>query len=84
MQHRFQRVGGKRAPEGMSKTLGVGAEFNKSPAIKDGDLLLYESEAIIQYLCDKHAPGRFLPTTSDLAERATVLQCACGGRHALS
>ena len=32
----------------MSKTIGVGAEFNKAPVLKDGDLILYESEAIIQ------------------------------------
>ena len=71
-------MGGKRAPEGMSKTLGLGAEFNKAPVLKDGDLVLYESEAILQHLAETRAPGRFLPSTSDAAARATVLQCASG------
>ncbi|GAB5468100.1 MAG: glutathione S-transferase [Rhodospirillales bacterium] len=40
------------------------------PAMKDGDLVLWESNAILQYLADKHAKPDAYPT--DLAVRADV------------
>ena len=41
------------------------------PTLKDGDLVIWESRAILQYLCNKHAPSStFYPT--DPAARAKV------------
>ncbi|MEM7020097.1 MAG: glutathione S-transferase family protein [Pseudomonadota bacterium] len=40
------------------------------PALVDGDLMLWESNAILQYAADKHGKTAFYPT--DLATRADV------------
>ena len=40
------------------------------PALKDGDLVLWESNAILQYAADKHHKTEFYP--ADLAKRADV------------
>ena len=34
------------------------------PTIRDGDLVLWESNVIVRYLCAKHASGRLWPETS--------------------
>ncbi|MCF6219880.1 MAG: glutathione S-transferase family protein [Robiginitomaculum sp.] len=48
-----------------------GAEYtkihplNKIPAIKDGDMVMFESVAIMQYIMDKYAPGKLRPALDD-------------------
>jgi glutathione S-transferase len=37
------------------------------PVLEDGDLVLWESNVIVRYVCAKHAPGTLYPTA--LAER---------------
>ena len=48
--------------------------LGKSPVIQDGDLVLAESGAIIEYLLERHGSGRLVPT------RARTSMCAiCTG-----
>jgi len=39
--------------------------LNKVPAIKDGDMVMFESVAIMQYIMDKYAPGKLAPAVDD-------------------
>ena len=38
--------------------------LNKVPAIKDGDMVMYESVAIMQYIMDKYAPNQLRPSVN--------------------
>lgn len=42
------------------------------PVIRDGDFVLWESHAIVRYLCSKYAPGTLYP--NDLYQRALADQ----------
>ncbi len=44
---------------------------SKVPAIRDGDVLVFDSNAILLYLADKH--GRFVPTDLNSAARGQML-----------
>ena len=35
--------------------------LGKSPVLRDGELVLAESGAILEYLCERHGDGRFVP-----------------------
>lgn len=39
--------------------------LNKVPAFKDGEMVMFESVAIMQYITDKYAPERLNPLCSD-------------------
>ncbi len=39
--------------------------LNKVPAIKDGDMVMFESIAIMQYVLDKYADGKLSPSIED-------------------
>ena len=56
------------APEALSKIHPIG----KSPVIRDGDVVLAESGAIVEYLSDKYASGRLAPK-ADAPERPSYL-----------
>lgn len=44
--------------------------LGKSPVITDGDVVVAESGAIMEYLADTYGEGRLLPPPGDLARRA--------------
>ncbi|MDJ0846816.1 MAG: glutathione S-transferase [Myxococcota bacterium] len=50
----------QRAPESLRKVHPLG----KSPVVQDGDLVLVESGAIVEYLCRCRARGRLVPPES--------------------
>ncbi len=50
----------QRAPESLKAVHPLG----KSPVIQDGDLVLVESGAIVEYLCRCRADGRLVPAAS--------------------
>lgn len=51
---KFQRGPDMLAPAGLKQVSPLG----KAPAIRDGDLTLIESGAIVEYIINKHANGR--------------------------
>lgn len=55
--------GGVRTPEYLARN-----PMGQIPLLQDGDFVLWESNAIVRYLCSKHAAGALYPT--DLAARA--------------
>ena len=57
--------------------------LNKVPAIKDGDIIMYESVAIMQYIMDKYADGKLRPDISN-PEYATYLQFLHYGESTLA
>ncbi|MBL4853510.1 MAG: glutathione S-transferase family protein [Robiginitomaculum sp.] len=57
--------------------------LNKVPAIKDGDMVMFESVAIMQYIMDKYAPGKLAPTVDD-AEYGPYLQWLHYGESTLA
>jgi glutathione S-transferase len=60
-----------QAPQAFREACGN--PLGKSPTIKDGDLTIYESGAIAEYLCETYdKEGRMLPRTQPL--RSRVLQ----------
>jgi len=54
---RFQRDHTRRAPPELAKVHPLG----KAPVIQDGDLVLAESGAIVEYLVERHGGGRLAP-----------------------
>jgi len=54
---RFQRDATRRAPKELAEVHPLG----KSPVIQDGDLVLAESGAIVEYLVERHGEGRLAP-----------------------
>ena len=62
--------------------------LNKVPAIKDGDMLMFESIAIMQYIMDKYAPqngssGKLAPSVND-SEYGPYLQWLHYGESSLA
>lgn len=51
---RIDRVGGRYAPESLKDIHPLG----RAPVIRDGDVLLAESGAIVEYILARHAGGR--------------------------
>jgi glutathione S-transferase len=54
---RFERDATRRAPPELTAVHPLG----KSPVIRDGDLVLCESGAIVEYLIERYAGGRLVP-----------------------
>ena len=54
---RFQRDATRRAPAELRDVHPLG----KAPVIKDGELVLAESGAIVEYLVERHGGGRLAP-----------------------
>jgi glutathione S-transferase len=65
---RFERDATRRAPAELAAVHPLG----KSPVIRDGELLLAESGAIVEYLVEQHGGGRLAPRP-DTAAHATYL-----------
>jgi glutathione S-transferase len=59
----FERDPTFRAPEAMRKI----HELGKSPIVRDGEVLLAESGAIVDYLVTRHGKGRLAPPHADPA-----------------
>ncbi|KAG9125718.1 hypothetical protein FRC07_006485 [Ceratobasidium sp. 392] len=57
---RYERTMGQAPPE-LAKIHPLG----KAPVLEDGDILLAESSAIIDYLLNKYGAGRFMPSESE-------------------
>ncbi|KIX98445.1 uncharacterized protein Z520_05746 [Fonsecaea multimorphosa CBS 102226] len=61
----YQLVSSPRAPNGLAPEefkAQIPTRMGKSPVIKDGDLVVQESAAIAEYLCETYDPqGRLLP-----------------------
>src|SRR5262245_25761053 len=54
---RFQRDATRRAPAELARVHPLG----KAPVIQDGELVLAESGAIVEYLVERHGGGRLAP-----------------------
>jgi len=54
---RFERDATRRAPAELAEVHPLG----KAPVIRDGDLVLAESGAIVEYLLERHRGGRLVP-----------------------
>jgi glutathione S-transferase len=54
---RFERDAARRAPPELAEVHPLG----KSPVIQDGDLVLAESGAIVEYVLERHGGGRLVP-----------------------
>jgi glutathione S-transferase len=54
---RFNRDATRRAPPALTEVHPLG----KSPVIRDGELVLAESGAIVEYLVERHGGGRLAP-----------------------
>src|SRR4029434_6813086 len=54
---RFERDVTRRAPPALAQVHPLG----KSPVIRDGELVLAESGAIVEYLVERHGGGRLAP-----------------------
>ncbi len=63
-----------------SAAFGVMNPNRLIPAIRDGDFALWESHAIVRYLCSKYSAGNFYP--DDIQQRAVADQWMewCGSR----
>lgn len=72
----YRLVRSDRAPSGLAPEDFVKQNPNvlgKSPTITDGDLVVTESGAILEYICETYdVSNRFLPPQSKAAERAQV------------
>jgi len=66
---RFERDATRRAPAELAKVHPLG----KAPVIRDGELVLAESGAIVEYLVERHGGGRFAPRP-ETAAHASYLQ----------
>ncbi len=60
---RFERDAARRAPPELAAVHPLG----KSPVIRDGDLVLAESGAIVEYLVERHGGGRLVPRRETIA-----------------
>jgi glutathione S-transferase len=58
---RFARDATGRAPEAYRRIYSLG----KSPVIRDGDVVLAESGAIVEHLLERHGGGRLAPAQGD-------------------
>jgi glutathione S-transferase len=72
----YELVRADRAPNGLAPPefrQKIPGALRKSPTLRDGDLVLQESGAIIEYLCETYdKQQRLLP--DDTRERAKVLE----------
>jgi len=60
---RFERDATRRAPAELAQVHPLG----KSPVIRDGELVLAESGAIVEYLVERHGGGRLAPRADTAA-----------------
>ena len=60
---RFERDATRRAPAALAEVHPLG----KAPVIRDGDLVLAESGAIVEYLIERHGGGRLVPKSGTAA-----------------
>jgi glutathione S-transferase len=56
-----------------TKPFGQRAPFGKLPAIEDGDVTMFESGAIVEYVLERYGEGRLAPALGS-KERAPFLQ----------
>lgn len=63
---RFERDAARRAPPELAEIHPLG----KAPIIRDGDLVLAESGAIVEYLVERHGGGRLAPRPDTAAHAA--------------
>lgn len=72
----YRLVRSDRAPSGLAPedfVKQIPNVLGKSPTITDGDLVVTESGAILEYICETYdVSNRFLPPKSKSAERAQV------------
>jgi glutathione S-transferase len=72
----YHLIAADRAPNGLSPPefkSQIPNALGKSPTIKDGDVVVTESGAILEYLCEKYdTSSSFLPSTGDAQARAQV------------
>ena len=71
---RFERDATRRAPPELAKVHPLG----KSPVIRDGELVLAESGAIVEYLVERHGGGRLAPRP-ETAAPCDSLRALAGG-----
>ena len=67
---RFQRDASRRAPAELREVHPLG----KAPVVRDGELVLAESGAIVEYLVERHSGGRLAPRPTPAA-----WACTCTG-----
>lgn len=48
--------------------------FGKVPALEDGEVSMFESGAMVEYLLERYGQGRLAPSIGNPAERAAFLQ----------
>lgn len=74
----YDLVAADRAPNGLAPPefkSKIPDSLGKSPTIHDGDVVMNESGAIAEYLCDKYdTKGSLLPRGDDLPDRGQVIQ----------
>ncbi|KAF2709744.1 glutathione S-transferase [Pleomassaria siparia CBS 279.74] len=67
----FDRMSNMKAPDEFKS--GCGNALGKAPSLQDGDVTVFESGAITEYLCEKYdEENRLMPR--DAKERVKVLQ----------
>ncbi|KAF2501560.1 thioredoxin-like protein [Lophium mytilinum] len=69
----FDRTPEGKAPQALKES--AGNPLGKAPTIQDGDLTIYESGAITEYLCEKYdKENRLIPSNANEAARIKVQQ----------
>ncbi|KAF2814917.1 thioredoxin-like protein [Mytilinidion resinicola] len=69
----FDRTPEGKAPQSLKEA--AGSPLGKAPTIQDGDLTIYESGAITEYLCEKYdKENRLIPSSVNEPARVKVQQ----------
>lgn len=81
LQLEYDLIASPRAPNGLGPPefkSQIPTSLGKSPAIKDGDIVVTESGAIIEYLCEKHSSSLLPKDPQVRAEAREWLHAAEG------